>query len=259
MKIFRRIAVSLSLYSRIPMPVFTWTEEDSATSLMFFPLVGVLIGALELAAYQLLRYFELPAFAGAIVLLLIPVFLTGGFHLDGFMDTTDALRSYRDREEKLKILKDPHVGAFAVIGLASLLLTAAAAAGLLTEYGEYPIALTGALSFVLGRSVSGLLALYLPKARKDGMLKQETKGGGKGVSAALLIWGILAAAAAFLCDPLSALLLLLSYGACSVVYGFSMKKQFGGVTGDTAGYFLSVSECVSLLVLALWCVVRQQL
>ena len=47
----------------------------------------------------------------------IPLLVTGGFHVDGFMDTTDALSSYREKEERLRILKDPHIGAFAVIGV----------------------------------------------------------------------------------------------------------------------------------------------
>ncbi len=256
MRLFRRIAVSLSLYSRIPMPHFYWEEDDMRDSLMFFPLVGVIIGAAEVAAFQFCRYFDMHHLAAVIVMLLIPVVITGGFHLDGFMDTTDALRSYRSREEKLKILKDPNVGAFAVIGLICVMLTFAAAAMVIYETGDFYIMLNVGVSFVFSRSLSGLLSLILPKAKKEGMLYKETEGQKTHVMAALLAWYILSLVAVFVIDSETALLTVAVYMSCLIAYRNMTEKQFGGVTGDTAGYFVTISEVANIVLLALLCLVR---
>lgn len=83
-----------------------------------FPLIGAVIGA----AWCVCGAMPLPGLAKAAGFALIPVWITGGIHLDGYADTCDALSSYGDREKKLEILKDPHCGAFAVIRLCSYFL-----------------------------------------------------------------------------------------------------------------------------------------
>ena len=256
MKLFRRIAVSLSLYSRIPMPNFRWEEDDMKNSLMFFPLVGVIIGFIEIVAYQLCKYFDLHHMASIVVMLIIPIGITGGFHLDGFMDTTDAIRSYRSREDKLRILKDPHCGAFSIIGLICALLMFASAAMVIYEKGDFQIMLNVGVSFVFSRSLSGLLSLILPKARTDGMLQKETSGAGSRVIGMLLGWYILALAAVFIIDPETALLTVAVYMTCLIRYKNMTDREFGGVTGDTAGYFVTISEIWNIVLLALLCIVR---
>ncbi|MBR6255867.1 MAG: adenosylcobinamide-GDP ribazoletransferase [Lachnospiraceae bacterium] len=256
MKLIRRIAVSLSLYSRIPVPDFRWEEDDMKNSLMFFPLVGVVIGFIEIIAYQLCKYFDLNQIASVVVMLIIPIMITGGFHLDGYMDTTDAIRSYRSREDKLRILKDPHCGAFAVIGLVCALLMFASAAMVIYEKGDFRILLNVGVSFVFSRSLSGLLSLILPKARTEGMLHKETSGAGSRVIGMLIGWYILALAAVFIIDPETALLTVAVYMTCLIRYKNMTDKEFGGVTGDTAGYFVTVSEIWNIVLLALLCLVR---
>ena len=126
MKVFKKIAkafiVAFSIYSKIPMPRFTWESDDMKYHLCFFPWVGAVIGGVEAIWYYLCTQKELSTIAFALVAIAIPILITGGFHLDGFMDTCDALHSYPDPEKKLEILKDPHIGAFAVICLAAYLL-----------------------------------------------------------------------------------------------------------------------------------------
>ena len=111
----RSLIVAFSMYSRIPMPHVDWDEKAMRYVMCFFPLVGAVIGALEYAAYRLLMWGGAAEVLTASILTVIPIFFTGGIHLDGFMDTVDALSSYRSREERLEILKDPNIGAFAVI------------------------------------------------------------------------------------------------------------------------------------------------
>ena len=118
MRLLYSLAIAISMYSRIPVPTVDWNEKNMKYAMCFFPVVGVITGLLQAGAgYLILEYTSFGKLFFAAVMTLIPVLVTGGIHLDGYADTIDALSSYGDREKKLQILKDPHTGAFAVIGL----------------------------------------------------------------------------------------------------------------------------------------------
>ena len=107
MTVLQTIAVAFAMFSAVPVPQFDWNEKNMRYSLCAFPLVGVLCGVLWCVCASL----PLPAMVRAAGFCLIPIWVTGGIHLDGYADTCDALSSYGDREKKLEILKDPHCGA----------------------------------------------------------------------------------------------------------------------------------------------------
>ena len=111
MIVLQTIAVAFAMFSAVPVPQFAWNEKNMRYALCAFPLVGLLCGALWCMCGVLL----LPAPARAAGFCLVPVWVTGGIHLDGYADTCDALASYGDREKKLEILKDPHCGALSLI------------------------------------------------------------------------------------------------------------------------------------------------
>ena len=251
MKILRWMAVSLSLYSRIPMPHFEWKDDDMAHSLMFFPFVGVLIGCFILFINSLEIVCHLPLFVRSIITVLIPIIITGGFHLDGYMDTQDALRSYQSAEKKLEILKDPHIGAFAVIGLVIQILTMLASVGMILDGADKDMLIIFSLVFVMSRALSGITSICMQKARKDGMLLSETKGSSMGVKAALILWLILSFAIMIYADILKAAAMIAAFVIFTVYYGYMTGKHFKGVSGDTAGYFVTVSETIACIVLAL--------
>ena len=118
MWLLNAMIIAIAMYSKIPMPRVDWNEKNMRYAMCFFPLIGVIIGVLEAVAGNLITLWKGEGtFLCAVVLTLIPVFVTGGIHLDGFADTMDAKSSYGDREKKLEILKDPHTGAFAIISL----------------------------------------------------------------------------------------------------------------------------------------------
>ena len=91
------------MFSALPMPQFDWNEKNMRYALCAFPLVGVVCGAL----WCVCGVLPLPAVARAAGFCLVPVWVTGGIHLDGYADTCDALSSYGDTAKKLEILKDP--------------------------------------------------------------------------------------------------------------------------------------------------------
>ena len=113
---------------------------------MLFPS-GAVIGLLIYGAGYLYYAFELPFWAVGALILLIPILVTGGFHLDGYMDVKDALSSFADREKKLEILKDPNVGSFAIIGIISRIIIAMVSIFMILLYGNYRSLMVLALIF----------------------------------------------------------------------------------------------------------------
>ena len=183
------------------------------------------------------------------MLTLIPVFVTGGIHLDGFADTMDAKSSYGDREKKLEILKDPHTGAFAIISLCCYFLLCV---GIFSEMRTERL-FAAALVFVFSRSLSGISVVTFPAAKNSGLLRTFQDGAQKrNVRIVLIFWLLAAGVGLYLTAGLCG-------GAAAVVglavffyyYQFS-RKQFGGITGDLAGYFLQLCELFMLAVLALF-------
>ena len=246
MKLLRAIAVAFAQYSRIPMPRFEWKEEDMRYSIAAFPLVGAVIGLIFFGVFRCAENYDLPDTAIALLLTAVPLIVTGGFHVDGFMDVADALSSFKTREEKLSILKDPHIGAFAVIRLAICGLIYVASLIIVIASDTADGLVTGIASgFVLSRCLSALSVLTFKSAKKEGMLYYEATSAAGGRKINLILVSVIGAASicAMACFtwPLEYIMLvaaLLSF----VWYKHVSYKQFGGITGDTAGYFVVICE-----------------
>ena len=127
-KLLKAFCMSFSMFCAIPTP-FSHVWEDSVRSLMLvvFPFVGTIIGTIWALAAFLLDKINCPQMFASAVLALLPYLLTGGIHLDGYMDCCDAIFSRRPLEKKREILKDSHVGSFAVIALSVLMMFSFAA------------------------------------------------------------------------------------------------------------------------------------
>ena len=168
MWLLNAMIIAIAMYSKIPMPRVDWNEKNMRYAMCFFPLVGVIIGVLEIVAGNLITVWKgEETFFYAVVLTLIPVFITGGIHLDGFADTMDAKSSYGDREKKLEILKDPHTGAFAIISLCCYFLLCV---GIFSEMRTERL-FASALVFVFSRSLSGISVVTFPAAKNSGLLQ----------------------------------------------------------------------------------------
>ena len=163
--------IAISMYSRLPAPQFPWEEKDRRRAICFFPCVGFFVGAAFLLAFWLLERMGANALLKGGVLAAVPLLVTGGIHMDGFLDTCDARASWGDREKKLEILKDSHTGAFAVISGVLYLLLLAGVYSMLTWEEAKP----AAAGFILSRAFSGLSVALLPNARGSGMLSELTK------------------------------------------------------------------------------------
>lgn len=106
---------AFAMFSKIPAPMVDWNKENMKYMMCFFPFVGAVIGVLTwLTGCVLGNYVKLEPFFLTVILTVIPVVVTGGIHVDGLLDTSDALSSWQERTRRLEILKDSHAGAFAV-------------------------------------------------------------------------------------------------------------------------------------------------
>lgn len=102
-------AMCQSMFCAIPFPGRLWDEKARGKMLLFLPVVGLEIGFVWAALAWAVRFLKLPALVGGLALCAYPFLLTGFIHLDGFMDVTDAVKSWRDLEKRRAILKDSHV------------------------------------------------------------------------------------------------------------------------------------------------------
>ena len=112
---FRAMMMCFGMFCALPCPYRKWDENARPMTTLFLPLVGLLIGGLWTLTAYLIQLFSVPSLAGGAVLCAFPFLITGGIHMDGYMDVVDAVRSCRSPEERRRIMKDPHVGSFAVL------------------------------------------------------------------------------------------------------------------------------------------------
>ena len=106
MRLISSFVIAFSTYSRLPMPQVEWSEENKRYSMCFFPLVGLAVGAVLCGWIWLCVWAGIGGFMKGAVAAAIPLFVTGGIHMDGLMDTCDALASWQSKERRLEILKD---------------------------------------------------------------------------------------------------------------------------------------------------------
>jgi adenosylcobinamide-GDP ribazoletransferase len=247
MNVLRSIVVAFSMFSRIPTPRVEWEAKNMRYALAALPLVGCVIGGVLFGWGWLSGRlsFGAPLFAAGMTLL--PLLITGGIHMDGFCDTVDALSSHAPPERKREILKDSHVGAFALIATGGYLLAYFALSTELMR--DWKNLLSACLIPVAARAVSGFVSIC-SSADGSGLL-HAMRGAARHTVAgiALLAWFVSSAAATVAVSPVAGTGMTAAAVVCAgTVYRMS-KKEFGGMSGDISGYLLRVTELSMLAVL----------
>ena len=238
------LITAFSAYTKIPMPYIEWREQNQRYALCFFPLAGAMLGVLFYLVHWLCTFFGVKEPLAAAVLTVLPLAFTGGIHMDGFCDTSDALSSWADKEKKLEIMKDSRSGAFAVISAcAYFILYYGAVSGI----SSVQSALVGA-GFVMSRAMSAFSIAVLKPAKNRGMVSSMKKYSEK---RALTITSaaIFAAAVVFAAYivPLAGAVYGLLGAAMVYIYKYIVYKNFGGITGDTSGFLLQTAELIFLI------------
>jgi adenosylcobinamide-GDP ribazoletransferase len=210
-----------------------------------FPRVGIAVGLAGWGWLWLCRWLGFGVLLRAAGLTLVPGAVTGGIHLDGFCDTVDALASRAPAERKREILKDPHAGAFAVIGAAAYLLLYFGIASELPDKPQTPLLLL--LTYVMCRVLSALSVLLFPRNEGKGLLASFRESADRTVSVVVLSVFFAAAAAGLAAAGGAAGLVMLGGALVCVGYLYFMsRRSFGGMSGDLAGFFLQIAELTML-------------
>lgn len=244
MCILKSLFIAFSVYSQIPVPQFDWKEEDMKYMLCFFPWIGAVIGGSIYLWHYVCNRFAIGTLCYSLVGAAIPLIITGGFHIDGFMDTMDAFHSYQKKEKKLEILKDSHIGAFSVIMLA---LYGMIYVGVFSEIVDKSMLRIICSGFFLSRCLSGITVVSFPSAKKEGLLYLFASNSQK----AVVRWSLYLQSAVCICFMLwqsflgGGFVVIVAFLALAYYY-YRTKKELGGITGDTAGYFILICE-VSML------------
>lgn len=246
MTLLRSVIMAFSLFSRIPMPKVDWSERNMRYLMAAFPLVGLCVGGCSWAWWQLCERLGFGELLLAVGLALIPLLVTGGIHLDGFADVLDALSSHAEPARKREIMKDPHVGAFAIMGICGYLLAYVALASELDEGHLVSLVLIP----VISRCLSGYATVTFKRSSSTGMLATEgSTADGRTVRAILCATFIIATALMVMRDGIVGLVCALSALIVLVTTKRLADREFGGMSGDLAGYFLQVAELAMLFCL----------
>ena len=209
------LLMAFSLYSKIPVPQRQWNDKSMKYCICFLPLVGAVIGVLQYFAFILLQKLSLGAVFRGAVLSALPILVTGGIHMDGYLDTCDAIHSY---------------GIYFVLSL-----------GVWSEAGSSEI-ITLCLLFPLSRALSAYAALTFPKAKKDGMLRGETDPAAGSSAAAMAGTALLTGGLILWSGRGCGTAAVISSLAVFWYYRRIAVRQFGGTTGDLSGWFTQCCE-----------------
>lgn len=250
MNLLRSIAMAFAMFSRLPAPRVEWKGENMQYMLAMLPLVGCVEGGLLYLWCRLSGALGFGACLFAAGMTALPILLTGGIHLDGFCDTVDALSSHAPPEKKREILKDPRAGAFAVIYVGAYLLSLF---GLYTELPRTgPWTVLACLIPVLGRVMSGFSGVCFPVSGEKGLLSAFHHSARKRAAVGILtLWLLLAGGGALSLCAIAGVGLLCAMALCGCYVYRMSQKQFGGMSGDLAGYLYEVAQLAMLAVLIL--------
>lgn len=239
----RSFWLALQFLTRLPTPQLAELEPQTVgRSLLFYPLVGLIIGALLWALSQLVA--GLPPTLSAALLLLLWLLLSGALHIDGLADMADAwVGGHGDRERTLTIMKDPYCGPMGVSAVVVVLLLKYAA---LLELVAHD-ALLLVVAPVVGRSLALLLMLTTPYCRSQGLASDMVRHLPR--RAAWLQLLLLAALLPCVLQWRGAWLLL-ALLLTFALYRGALMKRLQGFTGDAAGALIEIIESVLLVTAA---------
>lgn len=234
----RGLIVAFGFLTRLPVPRVTIDAQAQASSLKWYPLVGLVLGLLLAGASALLH--AMPVLPAAAIVLVAWVALTGALHLDGLADSADAwIGGMGDRERTLAIMKDPRSGPAGVVALVLVLLLKFSA---LTALGNVWVLL---LPPLLGRSAVVAWFLTTRYVRSQGLGEPLRGAPAMGCRIAMTLTVVLC-----LCFGKAGVVALVT----AVVTGWLWRRagihRLGGFTGDTAGALVELVEAVTVVALA---------
>lgn len=248
-KLYKGFIMSLSMFTVLPTPYVEWDDEGVKNMMKFYPIIGLIVGGIWSIIYYLIGILNVPAILKSAIIMIVPFIVTGMLHLDGFMDVCDAILSRRDREEKLRILKDSATGAFAVISLVILFFL---------QFGGIYSVVEKKIPFyililipIVSRSVVAYYLLSRVTIKESTLGTYFKKGTNINDKIIMIITLLIMSAVSFvLLDAYGIVLVLLI--TLSIKWAVEKcKKEFGGISGDVAGFALVIGEVIGILTLGI--------
>ncbi len=234
------MAVAIGFLTRFPVPRGQPDEADFGRAIAWFPLAGVLLGAVLLGLDRMAGG-RLPVTVEAVLLVALLAALTGGLHLDGLADVFDGLGGGRgDRARILEIMRDSRIGAHGATALLLALLLKAVSLAVVLERGMSPALVAFPAVARLGVAV---LVFAFPYARPEG-LGRAFKSHGRPVHLAVAVAttaAVLAATGRATLAPAAAAL------AAALLFAAWVSRRLGGLTGDVYGAGVEVAEVAFLV------------
>lgn len=238
--------VVLSFISVIPVPkkfIPVWNAHTLRYFCVMLPLAGIIFSFLWFIFwFMLCRLVMLSCLLRGFMMTVFTLALTGGLHMDGLMDTCDAIFSRRDRETRLKILSDTHAGSFAVIGCVIIIMARTLLSTEILSSGLQSDLQSASLAFIPAYSRLGmsLLLVNLDFAKDSGLAVMLGSSRNKRDNLALVIMLLLFSV--FTSKVIPVIMILFA-----IMWGKLCMKIFGGITGDLLGAFVELSEVIMLM------------
>lgn len=257
-KYFKGFLMAISMFTVIPLPRYEWDDEGGKNIMKFYPAIGLIVGLIWYGVFRLLNLLGASIMVITAITLITPFILTGMLHLDGYMDVCDALLSRRDKQEKLRILKDPHTGAFAVISVVMLFVVNFSGVYTVISNSIKDNAInninTSAVGLILipiiSRSLMGYLLLSKDSMKGSSLGAFFKQGTGKVDRFILLSSLIISSIISIFIFKIYGVIMSLAMILVSTFLVNSAAKEFDGMSGDSAGYGLVIAETIGVLVLS---------
>jgi len=243
----RQLAAAIAFLTRVPLPSrLVFDTEDVGRSTRWFPLIGLMIGGFLVAALQLFT-LVFPPLVTALLIVAVDALLTGALHQDGLADTADGFGGGHTREDVLRIMRDHAIGSYGAVALILVVaIKVSALAELIVRHRAAPW-----LAFMpmLGRWSVVLLSATQPYARRS---DKEGAPPGGAVSdfvgrVELIVASVTALPISFILASWRGLAAALLVLAASALWGWYCRRRIGGITGDTLGASVEISEVLVLL------------
>lgn len=240
MDIIAGFFMAWGMFLVIPVPVKIWKASARGHMLSLLGLIGIIVGAIwGGVAYISLNW---PTLLRAVIIAVCPWICSGCIHIDGFMDVCDGIFSRKEPEQRQSILKDPHSGTFAIVGI--LILTFLSTAVVFESNNISPMLLL--FIPVISRCLAGLSVLTLRPMEKSQYNDLTKKSSLIVFPTVLLI--IVLCIVTLVIKSYVGLLMTVSY---FIFNGYAVK-QLGGMNGDIAGFCISMTEFVGLFIMGVW-------
>ena len=243
MSVLYPIIMAFACFSAIPMPHVEWNDRTMRYMMAAFPLVGLIVGLVVWLWHLMCGALGVGSFLHAVGLGIVPLVVTGGIHMDGFADVVDAQSSHAPPEKKRAILKDPHVGAFAIIGIVSYV---AAYCGLASELLDEWMPLL-CLTPIVSRCFGALLTVCAHPSHEEGMLAVFQKSASVLTVRTILSCMLVASTTITVVVGTPAALAVVAAAALALAWTLQLaRREFGGMSGDLVGCYIQIAEIAML-------------